>query len=171
MLVASTGCSGLSSAQSVSLQDIFGAEAESRCWSRTYSRDHLAGKPRQRVVSIRIDSFYWPQRMSAEIPTNENPLERYRRVKQTTIEFRLRDGEESGKEIYCSSAGGRLACGLENDGGSVTVAAQPGGRLRVDAGDRMAFETSRKFVDLARSDDRTFILDPLPSASCRRPPR
>lgn len=154
------------------LYRLLGTEAENRCWSRMYDAEHLKQRPRQRVVEIRIDSLPWSGASERGVPKGASALERYRSVKASWIDIRLRNpAGRASKGVDCSLAADnrRLVCGLESDGGTIELAPLADGRVCVTAGARMQVETERGFVDLAKSDDRVFDLRPLPPSQCRVP--
>ncbi len=119
-LVATTG------AASADLSSVF-REAAAECFDRVYTRQHLRENPRQRVASIRLGYSAQPGSLRAGGQV------------EALLTIRLIDGQEAEKPIYCSDRGG-VVCGLESDGGEITLA-RSGDRLTIRTRDGMRFET------------------------------
>lgn len=124
------------------------------CWERTYSAEHLAEHPEQRVtrVVIRKEPLGFPK----------SPGET---LMEIAVTFRGADGSREGPKAeaigFCRADGGeRLSCGLEGDAGRYEMVAE-GRELLLTVGEEgMVFESSRARHELRadEGDDRSFLL-------------
>jgi len=82
------------------------------------------------------------------------------------VGFRLRSGTETFSTLaICSPAGDGAACAGEGDTGSFRIAPSAEG-LRLTIARLEVEGESGSSPDLARSDDRVFLLRPAPAAAC-----
>lgn len=124
----------------------------SSCYSRTYSADHLAQHPAQRVTEIRLSPDF-------QIAAPLLGLH---------VEMRLRGTPGGAFEGYgsCENEGGdTLFCGMEGDAGGFAVTPAKDGAILVTVSRLgLSFENEAGFVTLEKDkgDDRTFLLRPSP---------
>ena len=125
------------------------------CYARSYSADHLAKHPVQRVTSIALR----PQPGSA----GDDML-----VLRLSVALRGRAETYVGYG-YCENLGkGQLACGVEGDGGTFVLTPAEGGAVLLIVGpDGISFEGTDDFQTLEgrTGDDRRFMLQP--ASGCR----
>lgn len=128
------------------------------CYGRTYSASHLAAHPRQQVAEI----YLIPAREGMNKPGG--PL-------SVMLAVKLKGGADyMVNGIICPPGGGSLTCKLEDDGGTVTLSVRDGGRLAVEPGPNgIGVEGPSGMETIARpeSDDRLFLLDPVPLRTCQ----
>jgi len=132
-----------------------GGGAGDPCFARTYDREHLARNPRQRVVTMHLI------RERVEVAAENGP-----RRFTVRVGFRLRGGTETFSTLaICTPVADGAACGGEGDTGSFQIAtAGEGLRLTIA---RLEVEgESGSSPDLARSDDRVFLLRPAEARAC-----
>jgi hypothetical protein len=122
------------------------------CYARSYTDDHLAKHPQQRVTDIRLS----PDFQIAD------PL------LGLHVMLRLRGTPGGAFEGYgyCENAGGdTVYCAMEGDAGGFAVTPAKGGAVLVSVSSLgMSFENDAGFVTLEKEqgDDRSFILRPSP---------
>lgn len=122
------------------------------CYSRTYTADHLAKHPRQRVTDIRISPDF-------QIAAPRLGL-------RVTLRLRGTPGGAFEGYGYCENEGGdTVYCTMEGDAGGFAVTPAKGGAVLVSVSSLgMSFENDAGFVTLERNkgDDRRFLLRPSP---------
>ena len=124
------------------------------CYGRSYSADHLAKHPAQRVTQIAISPDF-----AIAAP-----------VLGVHLTLSLRGVPGGAFEAYaaCENEGGHtLYCGMEGDAGGFQITpAKKGGILITVSSLGMGFENDAGFATLDRDtgDDRSFLLQPL---ACR----
>ena len=124
------------------------------CYARSYSQDHLASHPAQRVTRITISPDF----------TIADPM------LGVHLKLRLRGVPGGAFEAYgyCENEGGHtLYCGIEGDAGGFQITpAKQGGILIEVSSLGMSFENEAGFATLERNsgDDRSFLLQPV---ACR----
>lgn len=122
--------------------------SDSSCYTRTYTRAHMADHPQQRVTRIAIG----PWAAGLDDP-------RYLPVR---VAITLRGSPERfGAVAYCENEAGHLFCQLEGDAGSFTLEPRPNGALRLKVSRRgMMFEGNQDFIEISGTsgDDRVFLL-------------
>jgi hypothetical protein len=135
----------------------FGAAAPhpGGCFVREYAEDHLARHPDQRVTFITLAPvpLDWPEGGAI-----------------LNVMVRLRGGDFASGTAYCEAAGKGLACGMEGDAGSFTLAGRADGALLLTVGRHgISFETEAAFVTLeaGRGDDREFLIPNVDASACR----
>ncbi|HLQ18468.1 MAG TPA: hypothetical protein VK146_05765 [Tabrizicola sp.] len=123
-----------------------------RCYARSYSADHLAQHPAQRVTQLRL---------SPDFRIGKPLL-----VLKVDLSLRGTPGGPFEGYGYCETKGDdTLYCGIEGDGGGFTVTpARNGAILLTVSSLGMSFENAAGFVTLDREtgDDRSFMLRPSP---------
>lgn len=132
-----------------------GSEASDPCLARTYDADHLARNPAQRVTRFHLI------RNRVGVP-DEDGAERF----TVRIGFRLRNDSDSyAANGICTTNGAAADCLGEGDSGEFRLELRDSSvRLTVT---RLEVEGSRRASpDLARSDDRVFLLHPAPRSAC-----
>jgi hypothetical protein len=132
-----------------SLTQVFGFA----CYGRVYDQAHLASHPRQQVVSIVVRDSVVP---AGKLPGIAALVD---------IRLTLRRGDVAEAVGYCKYSAGGLACRLEGDAGTVRISRRPGYGIVAAVGDRFDVETGRGFYDLAKGDDRDFLL--TSQSACR----
>jgi hypothetical protein len=130
------------------------------CYIRSYSADHLAGHPRQRVRVISL-------RRTADA----NPPREGGRILEFELSVRARGAHESwGGVAVCRDGAKALACWMEGDMGQLTLTplSKDTIELRVTGADGISFETDKSFeaFGAAGSDDRVFRLNKAPLKAC-----
>jgi hypothetical protein len=121
----------------------------STCYARTYSADHLAKHPQQRVTEMQL-----VQDTQAEGPF----LSLWLRVS-----LRGPQGGQAEALASCENTSSVLYCTMEGDAGGFQAEEAKNGNVLVSVSSLgMGFETDRGFVTLERNagDDRSFILRP-----------
>jgi hypothetical protein len=128
----------------------------SSCYQRTYSADHLAAHPAQRVTGMTLAA-------APEVPADPWP------AVALVVSLRGPGGGTAQALAYCENEGGAtLYCMMEGDAGAFTIEPANGGAVLVTVGrDGMSLETDTDFITLEarRGDDRSFIL--RPADGCR----
>ena len=124
-----------------------------QCFARFYDAAHLKRHPRQRVTRLQL-------RRDRSGPARENNLARF----TVAVGFRTTAGPNRFT-VYgiCTTRGPIAECGGEGDAGRFRLVLE-GRNLRVEI-DRLELEDSG--ADLAKSDDRTFLLQPAPARECQ----
>jgi hypothetical protein len=124
------------------------------CYARSYSKDHLAKHPEQRVTEIAVI----PDFAGADPMLGLRVLLQLRGVPGGTYEA----------FAYCENLGAStLYCGMEGDAGGFEIKPAKGGAILIEVSSYgMGFENEAGFATLERNrgDDRSFILHP---AACR----
>ncbi len=85
---------------------------------------------------------------------------------QWEIGVTTRASGTGGGEMYCKDVGGRVTCGVESDGGSISLS-RKGNTLTVRTIDGLRFETETGGIDLSESDDQVFVLRKAAASACR----
>ena len=124
------------------------------CYARSYSKDHLAKHPEQRVTKIAV------------MPDHSTPSPRL--GLRLLVTLRGVPGGDYEAFAYCENEGvSTLYCSMEGDSGGFQITpAKKGAVLITVSSLGMGFENEDGFITLERSqgDDRSFILQ---SAVCR----
>ncbi len=125
------------------------------CFARAYDGEHLRRNPQQRVVRIHLS------RARVEV-AEENRPQRF----TVRVAFRLRNDRDVYETNAICTGGGTLAeCAGEGDTGVFRLILA-GEALRLEV-ERLEVEGGRgSSPDLARSDDRVFLLRPASAAAC-----
>ena len=124
------------------------------CYARSYSEDHLAKHPAQRVTRIAISPDF----------SIADPL------LGVHLTLRLRGVPGGAFEAfgYCENEGGdTLYCGMEGDAGGFAITPAKNGAILIKVSSLgMSFENETGFATLERNsgDDRSFLLQPV---ACR----
>lgn len=126
------------------------------CFARAYDADHLRRNPDQRVERISL------KRQRVEVPAENNA-----RVFSVKLAFHLRGGDDAYDVVgICRTRGQRADCTGEGDTGAFRLSLSGEG-LRLEVDGRLEVEGERgSSPDLARSDDRVFLLRPAQPAAC-----
>lgn len=125
------------------------------CFGRTYDREHLNRNPGQRVVAMHV------VRERVEVAAENGP-----RRFTVRVGFRLRSGTETFSTLaICTPTGDGAACAGEGDTGSFRLAPAGQGLRMTIARLEVEGETDSS-PDLARGDDRVFLLRPAAAAAC-----
>ncbi|NJL08620.1 MAG: hypothetical protein HC900_10440 [Methylacidiphilales bacterium] len=133
--------------------------ADPFCYARTYSAEHLASHPRQRVRMISL------RRTADANPPGDN------RSLEFELSVRARGARENwGGVAVCRNGTERQNCWMEGDMGQFTLARLSNDtiELRVVRADGLSFETETTFesIGAAGSDDRVFRLNKAPINAC-----
>ncbi|MGQ3355215.1 MAG: hypothetical protein ACT6XY_15035 [Phreatobacter sp.] len=125
------------------------------CFARVYDADHLRNNPRQKVVRFHL------VRERVEV-AEENNRQRF----TVRLGFRLRaDRDTYETNAVCTGGGMAADCSGEGDTGAFRIVLAGEG-LRVEV-ERLEVEGGRgSSPDLARSDDRVFLLRPVAASAC-----
>lgn len=125
------------------------------CFARAYDGEHLRRNPQQRVVRIHLS------RARVEV-ADENRPQRF----TVRVGFRLRNDRDVYETSAICTGGGTVAdCSGEGDTGAFRLILSAEA-LRVEV-ERLEVEGRRgSSPDLARSDDRVFLLRPAAAAAC-----
>lgn len=126
------------------------------CYARVYDGDHLRRHPRQRVERISLKR----QRVEVEAENNARSF-------SVQLAFQLRGIDDSYNVVgICRPAGARAECTGEGDTGAFRLSFS-GEALRIEVVGRLEVEGERgASPDLARSDDRVFLLRVAQPAAC-----
>lgn len=128
--------------------------ATDSCYARSYSKEHLASHPAQRVTQISISPDF----------TIADPM------LGVHLKLRLRGVPGGNFETfgYCENEGGHtLYCGMEGDAGGFQITPEKAGAILIKVSSYgMTFENETGFATLERNsgDDRSFLLKPV---ACR----
>jgi hypothetical protein len=131
---------------------------KSGCYARSYSAEHLAAHPAQRVTRISV------------IPEAEVASPQLGLWVRLTLRATAEPGAAGDFEAlaYCSNAGPKsLECGMEGDAGSFLITPARKGAILIKVGKYdMSLENDAGFATLSRKggDDASFL---LPPATCR----
>lgn len=125
------------------------------CFSRTYDAAHLAAHPRQTVRRFFVGAAGAEWR-ATQTPGHFN----------VAFGFQIAGHADTYTGIgICAPRGARLACDIEGDGGTFTIA-RNGDGLRIDAA-RIEVEGEHDFSpDLAAGDNRIMLLRPAAVEAC-----
>lgn len=138
------------------------------CYGRVYSDQHLAKHPKQKVTEVGFRLAY--HRFSPDQTYPQGQRNYY-----FAMTARTRGQARTMTAIgECGPNGDSIGCGVECDGGGVSVTRRPGdkilvtlgpgGRIRMTAG---CGDEETDSVDLeAGEDDHEFLLSRLPDAAC-----
>ncbi len=150
---------GSAGAQAESVRQLFGDGGGSGCYKRTYSKAHMAKHPNQMVSMIELAyaPATDPNAIASSGPISFGLSVRTRRPKDGLV----------GNVALCREEAGKVACGLEGDGGSFTLTGQGNGQVKLSVTVDMAFESDR-FIALG-SDDKVFVLDKTSARNCQKP--
>lgn len=137
------------------------------CFGRVYSAEHLGRHPRQKVTEVGFRLTYFRHDPDEFAPKGQ-------RNYYFSMSAKTRGSARTLKALgECGPNGGSIGCGVECDGGGVSVTRRPGDRILVSLGEggriRMTEGCSEEenAVDLeAGEDDREFLLDRLPERAC-----
>jgi hypothetical protein len=133
------------------------------CYARTYSTEHLKKHPQQRVTEIGFRLAYYRHEADAFFPKG-----------QRNYYFAMLAKQRGGSATLtamgeCAPYGDRISCGVECDGGGVTVSRRPGDKILISL-DRIRMSAGcdeGDAVDLeAGADDREFLLSRAPDSEC-----
>lgn len=123
----------------------------STCYARTYSAEHLAQHPDQRVTAMRL----FPDAQA------DDP----RLVLQVQVVLRGTPGGAFAGYGYCENQGEELYCAMEGDAGGFSISSARDGAILVAVSSLgLSFENDAGFVTLEKEkgDDRSFLLRPSP---------
>jgi hypothetical protein len=119
------------------------------CYARTYSDDHLAKHPQQRVTQMRLI-----QGRNANSPFLDLWVK---------VTLRGPSGGPAEALASCENTSSVLYCTMEGDAGGFQIEEAKNGSVLVSVSSLgMGFETDLGFVTLERGagDDRSFLLQP-----------
>lgn len=136
------------------------------CYARSYSKDHLAAHPKQKVTDIKFQLAYHRHQPDTDFPKG-----------MRNYYFRLIAELRGSSRIYsamgeCSASGSNIFCGVECDGGGVNIRARQQGKLLVFFGDSDEIrltdgcEEGDSMQLQAGADDKEFLLNSVPAAAC-----
>jgi hypothetical protein len=124
------------------------------CYARSYTADHLASHPAQRVIGMVI---------RPDFASSDRFL-----TLHLTVNLRGVPGGAFEAYAYCENEGAdTLYCAMEGDAGGFQITPAKGGAILISVSSLgMGFENDTGFATLDRNtgDDRSFILRP---ATCR----
>lgn len=136
------------------------------CYARTYSADHLKQHPKQTVTEIAFRLAYY----------RHEPDEFYQQGQRNYYFAMLAKRRGSSRTLTamgeCGPNGDRIGCGVECDGGGVSVSRRSGDRILVSLGENGRIRMSEgcdegDAVDLeSGEDDREFLLSRVEDAAC-----
>lgn len=151
------------------------ADAQSRCWARAYSADHMSAHQDQLVEFLQFDMGLAAERGRSTDPDRfRGNLTAVLRRPVTAYEIRLFE-----TEFFCQAASDRIwACEMNCLRGSFTVTEQPGGRsaLLTNSGDGINLypciphDTFAGFVLPNDADHREFRLHACDDGAAGRGP-
>jgi hypothetical protein len=120
------------------------------CYTRSYTSDHLAQHPEQRVTEITVTPDF----------SSTDPL----LTLDVVVQLRGKPGGRFRAWAYCENQGAdTLSCAMEGDAGTFTLAPSEGVAVLLTVGkDGLELENENGFVTLDSSagDDRSFLLPP-----------
>ena len=137
------------------------------CYARVYTQEHLAKHPKQKVTEIGFRLAYY------RFPPDEFYPQGQRNYYFALTAKRRGNSRLMTARGECGPNGNRIGCGVECDGGGVTVTRRPGDKILVSLGEggwiRMTegCDEEENAVNLeAGEDDREFLLSRLPDSAC-----
>ena len=133
------------------------------CYARVYSPEHLKKHPKQQVTEISFRLAYYRHEPDDFFPKGQRNYYFAMLAKQRGSDRTLTAIGE------CGPGGDRISCGVECDGGGVTVTRRPGDKILISLGRiRMSAGCDEgDAVDLeAGEDDREFLLSRVEDADC-----
>ena len=132
---------------------IFGPDGIPPCHARTYTAEHLAAHPKQKVTRFFV----------VRSDMDDGGPRRF----EVGFGFRLTGSPDVfAATAGCVARGDGAACTVEGDGGGFTLAPRPDGLL-VSVDERLEVEGVEGFSpDLHDSDDRAFRLYVSPPEAC-----
>lgn len=137
------------------------------CFGRVYTPDHLARHPKQKVTEISFRLSYH------RFPPDEMYPQGQRNYYFAMLAKRRGNDRTLTARGECSSDGTGIGCGVECDGGGVSLTRRPGDKLLVTLGEggwiRMTegCDAEEGAVNLeAGEDDHEFLLSRLPASAC-----
>lgn len=143
---------------------------EHACFRRVYDAGHLAAHPDQTVTDMEFRIAYFRREPDSFYPAGQRNyhFELLARRKDVTKQLTARG------ECLSRPDGKGIGCGVDCDGGGVSVSKRDDGSVVVDLGEngriRMTSgcgEEETDSVDLTPGkDDRAFRLEPVPAAQC-----
>jgi hypothetical protein len=133
------------------------------CYARTYSAEHLKKHPQQTVTEVAFRLAYFRHEPDDFFPKGQRNYYFAMLAKQRGSDRTLTAMGE------CGPNGNRIGCGVECDGGGVSVARRPDDRILISL-DRIRMSAGcdgEDAVDLeGGADDREFLLARVPDAEC-----
>ena len=137
------------------------------CYARTYTEEHLALHPAQKVTGIGFRLAYFRHEPDGFFPAGQRNYYFEMSAQTRDHAATLRASGE------CGPNGQGAGCGVECDGGGVSVTRRPGDRILVSLGRdgwiRMTEGCSDEdgaVILEAGADDREFLLEKLPDSAC-----
>jgi len=134
------------------------------CFARRYDAAHLAEHPQQKVNYMRL--------LVSAKPVAEDPALNY--GFSLGVRFRgqaedFSNGGECGHPTAMQESPDKLAlgCGIDCDGGGISVEIVDGGKSVLVRTDRIALWGSKDSVDVGGGDDRVFRLDRVKLDECK----
>lgn len=133
---------------------IIGPDGIPPCYARTYTAEHLAAHPRQKVTQVFL--------VRSDVDDGRPP-----KSFDVGFGFRLKGSRDVfAAEAGCVARGDGATCTVEGDGGGFTLAPRPDGLL-VSVDQRLELEGMESFSpNLYDSDDREFRLYVSPPEAC-----
>lgn len=125
------------------------------CYARTYSAEHLKKHPQQKVTEVGFRLAYYRHEPDEFFPKGQRNYYFAMLAKQRGSSKTLTAMGECGPD------GNSISCGVECDGGGITVARRPGDKILISLGRiRMSAGCDEEdAVDLeGGADDREFLL-------------
>lgn len=127
------------------------------CYERVYDSRHLASHPSQHVRAMRIRFYRHPEAQTVSAVMNLQFRDGSRRYREPTATYVA--------NFICTREGGRVSCGVECDGGSISLRfrGRTPGEMTLDASDGFVMtgscpDESRHERFNPRPDDRVFLL-------------
>lgn len=138
------------------------------CYARIYTPEHLAKHPKQKVTEIGFRLAYY------RFPPDEFYPQGQRNYYFALTARRKGSARQLTARGECGPNGNSIGCGVECDGGGVSVTRRPGDKILVSLGKggwiRMTEgcgDEEENAVNLeAGEDDREFLLSRLPDSAC-----
>jgi len=140
------------------------------CFARAYDAAHLAAHPDQTVTEMEFRIAYFKWEPDETYPDGQRNYYFQLLAKRRGEPHRL----TAFGECTLLEGSSAIGCGVDCDGGGVSVKRLDGGSVLVDLGEdgriRMTegcSDEEEDGIDLASGkDDRSFRLDPLPASQC-----
>jgi hypothetical protein len=133
------------------------------CYARTYSTEHLKKHPQQKVTEVGFRLAYYRHAPDDFFPRGQRNYYFAMLAKQRGSDKVLTAMGE------CGPNGNRISCGVECDGGGVSVARRPDDRILISL-DRIRMSAGcddEEAIDLeGGADDREFLLSRVPDSEC-----
>jgi hypothetical protein len=148
---------------------------EEVCFSRAYDADEVRAHPRQRVMSFTLLRSFASDPMSEETPRAPQELKEMDGENGTVdvtamVQLRGGEGRVLSNTLYCRRDKSGVRCGVECDGGAITLRPEKNGLLVLNHGfvvvGGCGDDADKPVFLTPEPDDRAFRLEKRPVDTC-----